>query len=666
MLAAAFFVVGLRSRLRGAAMFGVFALFWAIQVATSNFAVAADSAGNAQTLYLLSMAFLVPLPYLLLSFAAAQGHRPDSLSWRMIRTISLALAASVALVAAVDLPFLLEGVTTAPSGHYAQWGPGMTWMVSLPFFVALGTALVTLYTAFATSPTRRTARAHAAIVVGLGLYVAFVAGKFVTYYGVTATTGTLALSGATTQLPYFLLFTAMAVTVAALAVHAWSQQRYRIAAALLVPLAWGAIEAALMLGPLQGLRTEGLWRLAGSGIVGYGLAQWWIPGLARHTPSAVRAGGASMAIVAITGLAIGATATPTTGLFASTAMGAATASAIGVPAVQLVRRLDHRARRPRRQTPTYTNRIETYRAALEQALARGDPSYDDAFLARLRSRFLISDDEHKILEHLARQAVVVHRGRDEQGDVSYERLRLLGQGAAARTWLARDRATDDLVVLKEPMAAWLSDPRLRRLALREAHVAADIAHPNVVNVKEVMDSDHGPIMVMEYVDGGSLADWLHSRGVLPAEEAVNVMTDVLSGLHALHRRGLVHQDIKPANILIGSDGQARIADLGLARPVSEASTLTDPGNLPAGGTLPYMAPERRGGTEPGSIASDLYACAAVLFECIHGAPPGRSTTRHPIPSNLQNVIDWGLGTDPELRPGSAKQLAEALAEAVQA
>ena len=158
------------------------------------------------------------------------------------------------------------------------------------------------------------------------------------------------------------------------------------------------------------------------------------------------------------------------------------------------------------------------------------------------------------------------------------------------------------------------DEDLRRRFIREARLAARLAHPNVVRVFDVGDDDGRPFIAMEYVDGETLAELIARRGPLPAPEAAALGIQICAGLAAAHAAGLVHRDVKPQNLLLGSDGVLKLGDFGIAVG-HEGTRLTLAGTVL--GTAGYLAPEQARG-EQVTAAADVYAVGAVLFELLDG------------------------------------------------
>jgi hypothetical protein len=202
------------------------------------------------------------------------------------------------------------------------------------------------------------------------------------------------------------------------------------------------------------------------------------------------------------------------------------------------------------------------------------------------------------------------------GSERYTFLRELGRGSFGRAVLARDTVLDRHVVLKEPFSG-MHDPNERARFLQEARLAARVQHPNVVAIHEILAEREPPAIVLEYVAGGSL-EALLSGGRLATQRALQVICEVLDGLGAIHSAGIVHRDVKPDNILLDSNGRAKVTDFGIARPPGDmamARTLASGSSQP--GSLAYMSPEQaRGGAIDGR--TDLYAAAAVLYRCLTG------------------------------------------------
>jgi serine/threonine protein kinase len=230
----------------------------------------------------------------------------------------------------------------------------------------------------------------------------------------------------------------------------------------------------------------------------------------------------------------------------------------------------------------------------------------------------------------------------------YEIGKRLGHGGMATVYLARDRELGRSVAVKILADNLAGDDNLRKRFKREARLAAKLDHPNVVQVYDVGEEDDRPFIVMEHVDGGTLADRLDRPRGLPPAERLPVLQQMCEGLGHAHERGLVHRDVKPQNLLLRkTDGCLKIVDFGIARAVEE-TRLTQTGHVV--GTDRYMAPEQ---LSDGRItpATDVYACGVVADETI-------SSRRRP--PELTEIIDRCLRDDPQDRFEDATALGEAL------
>ncbi|MFD8547088.1 protein kinase [Streptomyces sp. NPDC059649] len=194
----------------------------------------------------------------------------------------------------------------------------------------------------------------------------------------------------------------------------------------------------------------------------------------------------------------------------------------------------------------------------------------------------------------------------------------IGRGAMGEVWRAFDET------LGRPVAVKLllphdSDPTAASRFRLEAQTAGRLSHPHVVGVLDFGEHEDRLFLVMELVDGGSLADLLTVSGPLPAERVAQIAAQAAVGLAAAHRQGIVHRDIKPANLLLGADGTLKIGDFGIARFLDDpGAALTATGHIV--GTSLYLAPERALGRTAGP-ASDVYSLGCVLYQLLTGRPP---------------------------------------------
>jgi serine/threonine-protein kinase len=209
---------------------------------------------------------------------------------------------------------------------------------------------------------------------------------------------------------------------------------------------------------------------------------------------------------------------------------------------------------------------------------------------------------------------------------------------------------------------------------REARLGASLNHPNLVAVYDIVTDDEGVLIVMEYVDGETLRDAI-DRGPLEPARVLQVLRGVAAALDHAHGEGIVHRDVKPANVLLGRDGRAKLADLGIATAV-EGTRITRSGIVL--GTAAYMAPEQLEGHKPGPEA-DVYSLAVVAWEALSGRrayggrtpleiahrkafdpPPSLGEAWSRAPSAAVDLLAAAMGPDPLARPATATDFVDAL------
>src|SRR5215211_6625156 len=198
--------------------------------------------------------------------------------------------------------------------------------------------------------------------------------------------------------------------------------------------------------------------------------------------------------------------------------------------------------------------------------------------------------------------------------------RLLGRGGMGAVYLAEDTALARKVALKLLSPELAENERFCERFLRESRLAASLDHPHVVPIYQAGEADGVLYIAMRYVEGTDLKALLAREGALEPARALALCEQVAGALDAAHQRGLVHRDVKPANVLIDEAGHAYLADFGLTKQTSSISGLTGTGELV--GTVDYVAPEQVRGGEVGA-AADQYALACLLYECLTGEPPFR-------------------------------------------
>jgi serine/threonine protein kinase len=257
---------------------------------------------------------------------------------------------------------------------------------------------------------------------------------------------------------------------------------------------------------------------------------------------------------------------------------------------------------------------------------------------------------------------------------------VLGEGGMGKVYTATGPG-GDRVALKLVKDDYARDETFRRRFYREARIAQTVQHPNVVPVLTTGEVDGLPYMAQRFIEGMSLDDKLKRDGPLDVETAARICTDVAAGLEALWAAGMVHRDVKPANILLDEHGRAYITDFGLAKD-TQGSLLTLPGQ--ALGSMDYMAPEQIRG-EPVCAATDIYALGCVMYESMVGqplfakvqgmrilwahlqdAPPDPRSIRPDIPERFARTLLVALEKDAADRPQSAGEYARMLAAAADA
>ncbi|MFC0430393.1 serine/threonine-protein kinase [Kutzneria buriramensis] len=264
-----------------------------------------------------------------------------------------------------------------------------------------------------------------------------------------------------------------------------------------------------------------------------------------------------------------------------------------------------------------------------------------------------------------------------EGDLIAERYKLVrkvGSGAMGTVWQARDQLLRRDVAVKELLVRTgmteLQTDEARNRAMREARLAARLHHPNVISIYDVVEYEGRPCLIMEYLPSSSLADLIAEQGVLPVGTVARIGTQIASALAAAHTAGIVHRDVKPANVLLTGDNVAKLTDFGISRADGDA-TVTAAGLL--AGTPAYLPPEVAQG-EDATFASDVYSLGAMLYAAVEGKPPFGTddnavallhriaTEEVPPPEHavpLTATLVWMLRRDPKHRP-EAKEVQDAL------
>lgn len=248
-------------------------------------------------------------------------------------------------------------------------------------------------------------------------------------------------------------------------------------------------------------------------------------------------------------------------------------------------------------------------------------------------------------------------------DGRYEVVGQLGAGGMGLVVRARDTVLGREVAIKLLADNLAADPDARARFLHEARSAAAIHDPRVVAVHDVGEHQGRPYLVMERVEGGSLAEALAAEGPFDGDDVADAAVDALAGLARAHEAGLLHRDVKPGNLLRADDGTVKVTDFGVAT-AADAPNLTRDGFVM--GTAAYLAPERRRG-EPATVRTDLWALGATLLEVLTGHPPSDeadaalAARSDELPGGLRRLLAALLADDPEARPASALDALDLLA-----
>lgn len=265
---------------------------------------------------------------------------------------------------------------------------------------------------------------------------------------------------------------------------------------------------------------------------------------------------------------------------------------------------------------------------------------------------------------------------------AYRIERQLGKGGMATVYLARHQSLDRDVAIKMLHVAYKDDDTFIERFRREAQIVGKLDHPNIVPIYDFADAGLHPYLVMKYIEGETLKQYLRRNKDITLTEVMRIMTAVADALDFAHKRGILHRDVKPSNIMISSDGQPYLTDFGLARIASLGeSTLSRDMML---GTPQYISPEQAQGNRELDARTDIYSLAIVLYELVVGRVPFTGDTPYAIihnhiftplpppremnptvPPEVETVLLKALAKDPNERFSSAGTMINAFQQAIQ-
>jgi serine/threonine protein kinase len=260
---------------------------------------------------------------------------------------------------------------------------------------------------------------------------------------------------------------------------------------------------------------------------------------------------------------------------------------------------------------------------------------------------------------------------------NYELLEKIAEGGMGTVYKGRHRETGQIVAIKIVPPHLTGNTVMLKRFEKEFRAASQLNHPNVVRALDYGTNGSTPFLVMEFVDGESLGQKIERDGRLNEAEALRIIVQVAQGLHRAHKQGMIHRDVKPDNVLVTPDGQAKLADLGLVKEVEADLNLTRTGR--GLGTPHFMAPEQFRNAKNADVRCDIYSLGATLYMMVTGELPFKScgpldawmkkinnelmAPRDLVP-DLSERLDWAIrramSADPEQRPTTCREFVEDL------
>jgi eukaryotic-like serine/threonine-protein kinase len=260
---------------------------------------------------------------------------------------------------------------------------------------------------------------------------------------------------------------------------------------------------------------------------------------------------------------------------------------------------------------------------------------------------------------------------------NYDLIEKVAEGGMGSVYRAKHRETGQMVAIKIMPPHMAGNPVLLKRFEQEFRAASLLDHPNIVRALDYADNGSAPYLVMEFVEGESLGQKIERDGRMTESEAIRIVAQVAQGLHRAHKQGMIHRDVKPDNVMVTPDGQAKLADLGLVKEVEADLNLTRTGR--GLGTPHFMAPEQFRNAKHADVRCDIYALGATLYMMVTGEMPFRSngpldawmkkihnelTPPRQVVPDLTERVDWAIrramSADPEKRPGTCREFVEDL------
>jgi hypothetical protein len=690
-LLAGLLALGAVSPRRHTVSFSLFLVLWGGSLLAGSFAGLSLGTGNmaqAEELFIIHAVLqgIAYLPLLVFTLSYPPSRQLEIDTWPRV---ALLLAPAVALLGVVwlDPSVFHEGFVSSETGWAGEWGLGKAGVFAI-FWMAILAALARLVHIWELSSNPLEKRQALHVILGLTLYLGYESMEGLSTFDQAG------LGDAFELFPF--LFSA--VSLAGLGVVAWlahhllrgsssltGNDRHLATACLGGSILFGlASGASLVSSSVPDVPAGGAWRLGAVALLISAVTRF--DGVDPDNPVSTLTGWLGW-------FGVGAATLVTLHLLVSVVLGSTTAAFLVLQATVLAgagylawRRPGtlaealRRLRRSRSSVGVARRNLEHY----EVALLSQRP--DDA-LTRLRSRMSITDAEHAVMQRLAAceedEDPLPRERRRGPGDVLQGRYLLdkeLGQGAQSRVFRALDLERSREVAIKFLDPLHVGGPQAVREFLYESRTFLRLRHPNIVEAYEFGHDDGWPYLVFELLEGGTLRERIDEDGLAP-RQAIRLVDGILAGLEQLHRDGLVHRDLKPDNILIDRDGNAKIGDVGLAGTwdADRTQRLSPDGSSLRAGTPAYMSPEALLG-EPARPTCDVYAVGAILVEALSGshylgleetsyrtvkqAVIGSPPRLHDVDPDLVPSCRRALAKNPGQRYASASQMREDLRKAL--